>query len=85
MLKPGALSRPHGEPMPRISYEEWVREIDKLLIAKIGLSSADGIDWPSRDCYDAGETPKEAIRSWAEFQDYPGLEDMLDDPEWENE
>jgi len=59
------------------TFESWLAAVDRIVIAKVGLGIEDGIDWPSRDTFDDGATPKEGAQVWAACQDYDGLEDLF--------
>ena len=54
-----------------MTYEQWMRKVNSLVIIRTGMSVDDLADWPSRDCYEAGETPEEALETLAEYQDFP--------------
>jgi Family of unknown function (DUF5419) len=44
----------------RPSFEQWMAEVDEVLVKKVGVSSADLPDWTYRDAFDQGSTPEEA-------------------------
>lgn len=54
--------------MTRImTFKEWMRKVNVIIEAKVGLSADDLPDYCYQDCYDAGETPtataRQAIRN----------------------
>jgi hypothetical protein len=54
--------------MAKKSYEDWFKLVDIEVQKKVGLSANDLPDWPSRDWYDEGKTPKGAASAaikWA--------------------
>jgi hypothetical protein len=42
-----------------MSFEEWMKEIDQLLIAKVGLGTSDLADAPYYDNWESGLEPIE--------------------------
>jgi hypothetical protein len=46
----------------KLTFELWMREVDKALERIVGLSSADLPDVCYRDLYDDGAGPREAAR-----------------------
>lgn len=53
-----------------MSYEEWMKLVDKELDTQFGIPIDIGVDWPSRDTYNAGTQPKDAVQVWAEYNDF---------------
>jgi hypothetical protein len=53
----------------KITYEDWMREIDKILKRKVGVGQDDLVDWPSRDAYDDGLTPVQGASRCLKAQD----------------
>jgi len=47
----------------KLTFEQWLRALDKLCIAKIGLNHDDLPDSPTRRWYDEGKTPTAAFKS----------------------
>lgn len=51
----------------KLTFEQWLREVDRAVVAKVGLSYQDLPDCCYRDWYDQGVSPKgaasRAIRS----------------------
>lgn len=43
-----------------MSFEAWLREVDKILVRKIGLTHSDLSDFNSRDMFEDGCTPADA-------------------------
>lgn len=52
-----------------MTFEEWLRAVDRIVSGICGIGQADGSDWCSRDAYDGGETPAQGALAWAECQD----------------
>lgn len=42
-------------------YEEWLRHVDRALERRTGVCLDDMPDWLSRDAFDEGLTPNEAV------------------------
>lgn len=57
--------RSHSRPR---SYQEWIEQVDLILIANYGLGSDDGMDWASRASYEAGLSPKQGAKVWFKEQ-----------------
>lgn len=55
------------------TYTDWMKRVDRVLIHKVGLTSADLEDWASRDCYDSGMTPAEGAQVALESSDLYGM------------
>ena len=51
-----------------LTYTEWMDEVDNLILGQYGVSVYDGIDWNSRDTYDDGCTPRDAVEVWFDYQ-----------------
>ena len=45
-----------------MEFGEWMREVDDILLARVGVTSADLPDQCYRDLYDEGISPGEAAR-----------------------
>lgn len=59
--------------MAKMTFEEWMKKVDHLVMAKTGLSYHDLPDLNYHDLYDAGETPwKAAQKALAEFKECCG-------------
>jgi hypothetical protein len=52
------------------TYEAWMRQVDRVISSKIGLTSEDLSDFNSRDLYDAGVSPEEAADECLSEQDF---------------
>jgi hypothetical protein len=67
--------------MARQSFEQWMREVDRLISAKLGISSGDMRDRLWRDAYEDDLTPKEAVeQELGDLDSDEGLEEaMLDE------
>ena len=55
------------------TFQEWLCEIDAILVTRVGLSASDGLDWPAHDAWEDGLTPQKALETWLEWQDFPDL------------
>ena len=44
----------------KLSFEEWLKEVDEILWSKVGLSKDDLPDCSYRDWYDEGMSPVRA-------------------------
>ena len=44
-----------------MSYEEWCKKVNRILVSKLGMEMDDIADGPSRDRYDDEVTPEEYI------------------------
>ncbi len=53
-------------------YETWMKKVDRLVEAMIGVSVHDLSDFCSRDMYDAGDTPIETAREAIRDDDLAG-------------
>lgn len=42
-------------------FESWMSRVDWIIEAMCGLSSECLVDWPSRDAYDEGLTPRQGV------------------------
>lgn len=48
-----------------MSFEQWMRQVDKLIAAKFwGMTSDDFDDWLWHDEYSSNTTPKDAVDNW---------------------
>ncbi len=54
-----------------MTYEEWMKAVDEILTTKIGLSSSDLPDFPSRDLYDSEVDPMEGAESCLQHSEFP--------------
>ena len=61
----------------RISFDEWLAAVNDLVVAKAGIRVDDGADFPSARLYGEGATVKQGARSWAAYQDFPGLKKLF--------
>ena len=53
-----------------MTFGTYMKEVDKILEAKIGLDHEDMTDWHWMDSYEDGETPREAV---ADFMEDEGM------------
>ena len=52
------------DPDPKQSFEEWLKELDKIFIREIGLSYDDVEDYMWIDEWEGGHTPKDSFHEW---------------------
>ena len=45
------------------TYEQWSKDVNAHCQALCGLTADDLPDWPQRDMYDDGKSPKQAAKS----------------------
>ncbi len=50
-------------------YDDWMREVDKIVSDRTPFSMADLCDWLSRDTFDSGATPEEGFEALVEADD----------------
>lgn len=50
------------------SFGLWLLEVDAAIHTRYGLGVDDGIDWPSRQCFDDDMTILEAVDVWRKWQ-----------------
>jgi len=58
----------------KLSYEAWMRDVDDAVTANAGVSVHDLPDFPSRDYYDDGISPREAATLVLEENGWEGDE-----------
>lgn len=61
-----------------MTYEQWMRAVDRIVATKCGLNMDLLPDWLSRDAYEEGVTPEEAAEMCLEeagYYDYVSDED----------
>ena len=54
-----------------MSFKQWMKKVDAVLIATCGLSSHDLADCRYRDWYDDEMSPEEAARMALEYNGFP--------------
>ena len=61
-----------------MNYDEWMKEVDKIMILVFGLAHDDLPDALWRDRFDDGLSPLDAIDAAVEdeWSDYPEMEDL---------
>lgn len=52
----------------KLTFEEWLEEVDSIVFDQYGLGVDYGIDWPSADAYEDGLSPKQGARRWRKRQ-----------------
>ena len=57
-----------------MTFEQWIKEVDKVMEKKIHLAHDDLPDWHWMDAFDDGDTPKEAVGYFFEDE---GMEEFL--------
>jgi hypothetical protein len=55
--------------MHNLSFEEWQRAVDNLLLAYVGVSANDLTDYSSYDTWESGASPREGAIACLEEQD----------------
>lgn len=60
-----------------MTYEEWMKEIDMIIITRFGFGVHDLGDFLSRDMYDAGDPPVDAAWEALDRSDMRELADSL--------
>ncbi len=62
------------EKVNGLTFQQWLCEIDVILVTRVGLSASDGLDWPAHDAWEDGLAPDEALTEiWMTWQDFPDL------------
>lgn len=55
----------HLQPAPiRRPFTDWLADVDRLLMKRVGLDSGSVEDWPWHADYDCGTSPQEAVDEW---------------------
>jgi hypothetical protein len=57
-----------GTPTRR-PFTDWLADVDRLLIKRVGLDNGSLEDWPWHAEYDCGISPREAVDNWLEERD----------------
>lgn len=52
-----------GAPMRR-PFADWMADVDRQLVKRVGLDSGSLEDWPWHADYDVGTSPVEAVDEW---------------------
>lgn len=60
-------------------YDEWIRHVDRAVQKRVGVSLDELPDWLSRDAFDEGLTPKEAVDVCLEQTGFWDFEEELID------
>ena len=47
--------------MPKLTFEVWMQEVDRLLYATVGIGYEDLPDWRWMDEWEEGVTPRDAV------------------------
>lgn len=47
---------------PKLTFEQWLKEVDRYVVALCGLGADDLPDWGYRNAYDDGVSPIAAAR-----------------------
>lgn len=56
-----------------LNFNEFMNEVDTIIISKIGLTSEDLDDYNWHDEYESGSTPEEAVESFADYFEIEAL------------
>jgi len=68
-----------------MSYDEWLEKVALEISRVYGSGVADFMryeicaDWPSRDTFDSGTAPVDAVEIWAEWQDGLPMPDEMEE------
>lgn len=49
---------------PRRPFADWLAEVDRLLIRRVGLDHGSLEDWPWEGDYLIGSSPRDAVDEW---------------------
>ena len=49
---------------PARPFTDWLADVDRLLIKRVGLDSGSIEDWPWHSEFDCGVSPQEAVADW---------------------
>jgi hypothetical protein len=63
-----------------LTFNQWMREVDKWLMGNFGITHLDLTDYTYRDAYDDDATPEEAAREAVDYDGSIGvflLEELL--------
>lgn len=59
-----------------MSFDQWLIEVDELLVTNTGLAHDDLDDYLWFDDYEDGLAPLESVQDWAS-RNYPGISAQL--------
>lgn len=54
-----------------INYDEWLRQVDAVIMYLVGLTHDDLADQPWRDWHESGMLPREAAREALKSEGFP--------------
>lgn len=57
-----------------VSFQQWIGQVDALLIAAVGLHHSDLADQTWRDWYESEMSPREAAEEALANEEFPGTE-----------
>ena len=60
-----------------MTYQEWIKEVDRILVANTGFASSDLRDRCWYDSFEAGESPRDAVNELC--GDVDDLEEFMRD------
>lgn len=52
-----------------MTYHEWMKLVDLMLLRQYGTDQEGSADWPSRDTFNANKSPTQAVKVWRRYQD----------------
>lgn len=56
----------HLAPRSVRPFADWLADVDRLLVKRVGLDSGSMEDWPWHADYDCGLSPHDAVTDWIE-------------------
>jgi hypothetical protein len=63
----------------KLTFNQWMKEVDKILVANLGIGSSDMRDRNWRDAYDDESSPQTAIEDLVGSMDEDDLEQTMED------
>ena len=56
-----------------LTFDQWLKEVDQILVEKTGFGHEDLVDFPSYDCWYEGATPEDGAEECLEWNDVGSL------------
>lgn len=50
----------------RPPFSDWLSQVDRVMVKRVGLDSGSVEDWPWHSDYECGTSPLEAVEAWEE-------------------
>ena len=60
-----------------MTFEKWIKQVDSILLAGLGLGYRDLRDRLWRDAYDNGQTPQDAVEDLVGSMDPEDIEETM--------